>query len=348
MNILVVDDERVQIESVKRGLKSKGHKVLEALSAEEALKYLNNGTKVDLILTDYSMPKMNGLELLKKIRKVHGSLPVIMMTAYAEKNLVIEALRNRCDSFMEKPFTVDQLIREIESARMRMIQNTDSDQLSELIPEFLHQINNPLMSILGSAELAMLALDSEEAVKKFINDIIEATKKIRMINKQLLTLGQTTDDKIEKVNMIGLLDECLNMFRGLLALKGVSVEKDFGGHELCLFGDKFALEQLFKNLILNAIDSMDGRHEKLLKVRAAANKNTSSVSIYIEDAGCGIPSESIDKIFTPYFTRKEGGTGLGLTIVKRIVEKHRGVIRVCSQVGKGTTLKVSFPGNCGS
>jgi len=115
MNILVVDDDMVQIESLRRGLRSQGHQVLGALSGAEALRRFthSNTTKIDLVLSDYLMPGMNGIELLKKIRKNYGPLPVILMTAYGDRDLVIEALRNRCDSFIEKPFTLDQLMQEI-------------------------------------------------------------------------------------------------------------------------------------------------------------------------------------------------------------------------------------------
>jgi CheY-like chemotaxis protein len=116
MNILVVDDDALQLETLRRGLKNKGYQVLEALSGEEALRRFarSNMGKIDLVLSDYLMPGMNGIELVKKIRQHYSSLPVILMTAYGEKELVIEALRNRCDSFIEKPFTLDQLIQEIE------------------------------------------------------------------------------------------------------------------------------------------------------------------------------------------------------------------------------------------
>jgi len=343
MNILIVDDEKVQLESLKRGLGSKGHMVAEAFSAEDALIHLSNGAKIDLVITDYAMPGMNGLELLKKVRENHGNLPVIMMTAYGEKSLVIDALRNRCDCFIEKPFTLDQLMREIERARIHIIRNTNTDQLSELVPEFVHQINNPLMAILGSAELAMGKKNDAEAAKKYITGIITATEKIQAINKELLGLGRSAKGEIEKVDIKVLLDDCLSMFEDLLLLKGVSMEKDLGGSDLRVLGNKFGLEQVFKNLILNAIDSMDGRPEKLLRIKAAADKKTSSVLIHIEDTGGGIPAESVDKIFTPYFSSKKHGTGLGLQVVKRVVEKSRGEIRVQSEVGKGTTFKVSLP-----
>lgn len=115
MNILVVDDEKVQIETLRRALRSKGYQVFEALNAIEALDQLESMTyRIDMVLTDYIMPGKDGIELLKKIRKKCGELPVIIMTAYGEKAMLIDAIRNRCDGFIEKPFNVDQLINEIQ------------------------------------------------------------------------------------------------------------------------------------------------------------------------------------------------------------------------------------------
>jgi two-component system sensor histidine kinase/response regulator len=116
MNVLVVDNDMVQLESLRRGLRTRGYQVIEASSSEEVLKHFTHSdmTTVDLILSDYVMPRLNGIELLKKIRQNHSSLPFILMTAYGDKDLVIEALRNRCNGFIEKPFTLDQLMEEIE------------------------------------------------------------------------------------------------------------------------------------------------------------------------------------------------------------------------------------------
>ena len=116
MNVLVVDDDRVQLETLRRGLRSKGYHVFEALDGNEALKnlLLAASNRIDLVLSDYVMPGMNGIQLLKEIRRDYRSMPVILMTAFGERDLVIEALRNRCDGFIEKPFTLDQLVEEIE------------------------------------------------------------------------------------------------------------------------------------------------------------------------------------------------------------------------------------------
>ncbi len=344
MNILIVDDETEQLNSLRVGLKSKGFKVFEALNAAAALKQLNNDAmKIGIVLTDYSMPGMDGIELLKEIREKNKALPVIIMTAYGGKDLVIKALRNHCDSFIEKPFTIDELIHEIQRAGAWMVQNTNSHRLAELTPKFVHQINNPLMAIFGSAELGLLELGDTEAIKKRLNGILKATKKIQKINKQMIELGRSTPDEMEMVEIEAILVDCLNMFADLFTFKGISVEKDLNDHHLSILGRKFDLEQLFKNLILNAIDSMDGRPKKRLNIRSKMDRVASSISVYIEDSGCGIPEESMDKIFTPYFTSKREGTGLGLLVVKGIIEKHMGGIEVKSQIGKGTIFMVNFP-----
>ena len=115
MRILVVDDDITLLESIGRGLRSKGYQVIEAQSAEEALKHihLDNESAIDLILADYIMPGMTGIDLLEKVRKKQSSLPVIIMTAHWRKQVVIDAMRKSCNSFIEKPFTLEKLLKEI-------------------------------------------------------------------------------------------------------------------------------------------------------------------------------------------------------------------------------------------
>lgn len=115
MNILIIDDNPEQLTSIELSLKIKGHTVFIAEAGKEALNKLKDKYFViDMVVTDYAMPKMNGLELLSKIRKKDPLLPVVIMTAYGEKELLVQALRSGCDGFIEKPFTPDQLLSEIE------------------------------------------------------------------------------------------------------------------------------------------------------------------------------------------------------------------------------------------
>jgi two-component system, NtrC family, response regulator AtoC len=123
VNMLIVDNEIVQVENLRIGLSIRGHHVLFAMSGHEALNLIEkNALGIELVITDYAMPGINGIEFLQNIRWRHGRLPVILMTAYRQRNIVLDALRNQCNGFIDKPFTLDQLINEIDRV-MADVQN---------------------------------------------------------------------------------------------------------------------------------------------------------------------------------------------------------------------------------
>jgi DNA-binding NtrC family response regulator len=115
VNILIVDDEIDQLESLRRGLKSKGYGVFEALNADDALQIMEQKiSDIALLLTDYIMPGKDGIELLYEVRSKYGTFPVIMMSAYRTTDLLNSINKNVCDSFIQKPFTLSHLMVEIE------------------------------------------------------------------------------------------------------------------------------------------------------------------------------------------------------------------------------------------
>lgn len=126
MKILLVDDDTIQVESLMLGLKSRGYQVRGTSSVEDALSCIEEEA-FDLVVTDFYMPGSSGLELLRSLREKSIRLPVIMMTGYADKDLVIDALHSRCDAFIEKPFTLDHLVRIIEKV------TSDNAEMSNLI-----------------------------------------------------------------------------------------------------------------------------------------------------------------------------------------------------------------------
>jgi signal transduction histidine kinase len=344
MSILVVDDEAVMVESIRIGLESSGYHVLRAFGANQALDVLNGGGhNIDLIVTDYLMPKMNGLDLLVAVRKRYPTLPVIIMTAYAETSLVIEAMKNHCDSFIEKPFSPDQLVVEIERIKLHQLQNTRSCDLHQILPKIVHQINNPLLSISGFAELIQMNIGDADRLQIYTEKILSAVKQIGLINKEIMNAGQMEESKCEPVELDALLEGCLGMFQCMFILKGVQVESKIRVQGLQVLGDQFGLEQVFKNLILNAVDAMDGRADKTLTVTVTSLPGPAFVEVTVEDTGCGVREELLDKIFEPYFTDKSQGNGLGLVVIKNTVEKHGGKVLVKSQVGVGTRFIVRLP-----
>ncbi|MBI4776086.1 MAG: response regulator [Deltaproteobacteria bacterium] len=345
MVLLVVDDEAVQLESLRRGLRSKGYDFVGAKSGQEALDVLKSvaGEGVGMVITDYAMPDMNGIELLNRVRSVRKTLPFILMTAYGDKQIVINALRSGCQGYIEKPFTLEQLLDEIQRTVVISGQEETHQELCERVQKLVHQINNPLVCIIGSAELASCHIDDSEVIKKNIHRILESTDRISKINEEILKLGRKDIDKSTLVDINGLLEECLSMFNGLMILKGIELKKELTLGEVNLFADKFGLQQLFNNILLNAIDAMEGKVGKTLRVTTSIDKNRSFISACIEDTGCGIPENAIETIFSPYVTTKDKGTGLGLAVAKNVVEKHDGRIDVESQPGKGTLFRITLP-----
>ncbi len=114
MKILIIDDDPNQLFSLELSLKSNGYSVMTAPGAQESLALIHrHAADMDVILTDYSMPGMNGLALLEHIRQGYPQLPVILMSAYGSKELILDALRKGCAGFIEKPFTMEQLLSEL-------------------------------------------------------------------------------------------------------------------------------------------------------------------------------------------------------------------------------------------
>ena len=127
MNILFVDDEMDQLQGLRIGMRSRGYHVLETLTAEQAMEHLKNTKiKIDMVVIDYILPGMDGMEFVRAIRKKDKILPIIFMTGYGRENLDVDAFRSGCNGYIEKPFTLDELIIEIKRIKNAMIPKEDN------------------------------------------------------------------------------------------------------------------------------------------------------------------------------------------------------------------------------
>jgi DNA-binding NtrC family response regulator len=191
MRILVVDDEIMQLQNLKIGLHTEGHSVVTAQSVDEALDQVKKADAVpfDLIITDYLMPDISGMDLLKALREKEPFIPVILMTAYGKKDLVIEAMQHQCSGFIEKPFSLEQMAIEIARIKKHKLRNESPQALDKHLAQIVHQINNSLMCITGNAQLALHFQTDSEAVNRRLEAIITATDKIVEINNKILNRG---------------------------------------------------------------------------------------------------------------------------------------------------------------
>lgn len=343
MEILIVDDERDLLESLRRGLNCLHHKTREVTSADAALKVLQASSSIDLVLTDHAMPGMSGMDLAEWIHREKADLPVIIMTAFGDKEMVIRTLKNRWRGYIEKPFTLKELTEEIK--RVTSNGNHSNDRFSDTFSRLVHQINNPLMAIMGSAELS-LAKDgvqlSREGQER-LHNIITAAQRINAINQKIMEFGKVIDEPSVTVDIGVLLSQCIKMNGDLIQLKKIELqwlEQEKGCFALC---SAFALEQVFKNLLLNAIEAMERRDTRVLTVGVAKRPATDQVAVRIEDTGGGIAHDKLHRIFDPYYTGKPSGTGIGLSVVKSIVDQYHGSVKVDSKPGEGVCFTVLLP-----
>lgn len=216
-----------------------------------------------------------------------------------------------------------------------------------------HEINNPLTAILGFAEglkrrNAKLkgAIDDElhADFKEYTETIIKECLRCRDIVQTLLTFSRPTVASVGQVDLNQCVTDTLFILKHhFKEHRDLSVKTELQDNLPAILGDESQLKQVIINLLTNAFDATDAGGRILIKTLA---EEDASVTLIIEDNGCGIPLELQDKLFEPFFTTKPvgKGIGIGLSTCYSIVNNHRGEISVTSAVGKGSAFRVSLPG----
>ena len=232
-------------------------------------------------------------------------------------------------------------ITEEQRLQEQLIQSEKLAGIGVLASGVAHEINNPLSGIIGMAEIA---LEEEDPSKKisYLTDILDCGQRINEIVKGLRSYSRAAKkEEFGQVDLNGVLEESLKMVQ--LATKASSVEviKEFQTSER-IQANIGEIQQVFTNLITNAFQAMDGKGGKLV---LATRASEDFVEVRISDNGMGIPQKYINQIFDAFFTTKNPGegTGLGLNIVYRIVNKYEGTIDVESREQMGTTFTIKFP-----
>jgi len=203
-----------------------------------------------------------------------------------------------------------------------------------------HDINNPMYIILGLAEF-QLEEDNLQKLREYARDILVAGKEINKLCRGLTEYArQSSAGDLIRVDLHETVEKALSIAKHATNPRQLSVEKEFSC-PIQIMARSEELLQVFVNLLINAIHAMEGAGQLTLSSSCDNGKGF----IAISDTGSGIPSDIVDKIFDPFFTTKPPGkgTGLGLHSVRAIVHKLQGELSVNSEVGKGTTFRMTFP-----
>ncbi|MBN2105544.1 PAS domain S-box protein [bacterium] len=213
----------------------------------------------------------------------------------------------------------------------------------QLVAQLVHELRNPLSSI----KMGLTTLYSRSSIIEKDRRIIEVTLRevthLERMMKDLLAYAKPETLKFVPHQINTILEQTLEKMQAQLEAVRCEVISEYGENLPCVPVDMERMIQVLANVILNAQQaSTEGGH---LLVQSSFCQQKNCVSVTIRDFGEGIAPDQIEHIFKPFFSRREGGTGLGLSVVKAIVEAHGGEVSVQSDAGKGTTVKIDLPEN---
>ncbi len=254
-------------------------------------------------------------------------------------------------------FIIKMIRRRDEKARLlndQLMQSSKLASIGELSAKVAHELNSPLGGILIYSNLLLEDMPPEDPRRNDLEEIVEQTLRCKEIVKDLLefsrqsnhrrlpcSLNQSIRQAVELLSKQALIQSPL--FLGPIVQEGVRVIQELDPDLPLINADPNRMNQVLVNLIINAVDAMEGKG--VLTLRTFQEPLEKKIVLEVSDTGVGIPSENLSKIFEPFFTTKEvgKGTGLGLSTVYGIVREHGGTIDVQSVVGKGTTFILKFP-----
>lgn len=236
---------------------------------------------------------------------------------------------------------------ESERAQLRLERNHLARLLAvnEISTSLAHEINQPLGAILNNAEAARILLsragDGREAVPEIIDDIIRDAQRAGDVIRKVRSVVKKSDASFERLPVIPLIDETLEILRNNLALHNVSLRLELEPDVTDVRGDRVRLQQVLLNLVTNALDAMKEAPTRILAV-GTAMAGPDTVTVSVGDSGPGIPEARREAIFQPFITTKKDGLGLGLAICRSIVEEHGGRIWVENDPAGGARFSFSL------
>jgi nitrogen fixation/metabolism regulation signal transduction histidine kinase len=231
---------------------------------------------------------------------------------------------------------------ELQNAAKKLAKSERESAWREMAQQVAHEIKNPLTPMKLSIQQMLRVYDpndtqSTEKVKRVLNSIIEQIDGMTRIANEFSRFAKMPDPNKKNIDLILLIENTVSFFEAEenITFNLISAEK-----QLFMNIDKKQWVQVFNNLFQNAIHALDGKKNGEISIRVSKENN--SVFIDIADNGSGISKQEQEKLFIPYFTTKSSGTGIGLSMVKQIIENHDGEISFVSELNKGTTFRIKM------
>jgi len=369
--ILVIDDELGIREGCRRVLAPLGYSVEVAENGAEGLRKVREWNP-DLVLLDVMMPDITGIDLLDPIHAHDPDIVCIIITGYATVELAVQAVKRGAYDFISKPFSADTLILAVhqglerrrlvlESKRMQALEaeaqelaraKEELERLDKMKSAFMltvaHELRAPVAAIQGYLRLILDGYADPDKQREMLERSDQRASELLALIEDLLALARVKDAAPEEKRVPVPVGDVLKQVADLLQVEAAKKRIAFSVRAEAnptVLATRDHIRQLWTNLISNAIRyTPEGG-----SVSASLAVRDGMVEGVVEDTGIGIAAEDLPRIFDEFYrtrTAKEmvsGGTGLGLPIVKRIVETYGGNISVESEVGKGSRFTFRLP-----
>jgi signal transduction histidine kinase len=357
--VLIIDDEEAMRDSCSQILVRDHYRVETAKDGATGIQ-LTRALRPAVVIVDLKMPGMSGFEVLESLPAIDPHIVAVVITGYATVDSAVEAMKKGAHDFLPKPFTPEALriiiARGLERRRLVLeaeVLRREKQLLEEnFVTMVSHQLRSPLVSIQQSFEvmLAGLAGATDDRLKEMIHKVNERLNGlIRLIN-DWLDLARVEQGRFvgefQLLDVRKILDRLVDLMTPSARERGIFVEwAGSSGPAFEVLADEQGLEQVFGNLINNAIRYNKPQGRVRIDLRAEAD----SVVVEIQDTGIGIAREHLPLVFEQFFRvgrpgdKTTKGSGLGLSIAKKLVEAHHGRIEVQSELGVGTSFTVRLP-----
>jgi len=365
--VLLADDEEDIRDVLRISLSDMGYKVYSAQNGEEALQIFQTVMPM-IVITDIKMPGMDGIELLKKIKRENPDTEVIMITGHGDMELAIKSLKYKAVDFITKPINVDALEISVSRAREKVImkqklqeytenlerliqEKTElQDHLSSLglmIGSISHGIKGLLTGLDGGMYLLNTGFSTENSdrIREGWDIVRFMVERIRKMILDILFYAKKRELNWEQINAVGFAEDVARVVEPKIKNHGIEFVRDFeesvGGLEI----DAGYIHAAMVNILDNAVDAClkdksKDSHKIVFSVRQAEN----FILFDISDNGIGMKQETVEKLFRLFFSTKGSkGTGFGLFISNQIIQQHGGSISVKSSPNKGTTFTIRIP-----
>jgi two-component system sensor histidine kinase/response regulator len=360
--ILVVDDQPINVQLLKRKLEREGIQVATAYTGQEALEIVKR-EQPDLILLDVMMPDMDGIEVCQRLQENEDtrSIPVIFITARSSKEGKLEGLGVGAVDYITKPIDLDETLARVQTQLRFVVINREMIELQSRLVEarrtatigaitqgIAHNLNNLLGVVMGYLDLVKSHCDKPNDVKDNARQAEIAAQRIITIIKQLSSVAGKGPVSLVKCNLQHLLEGSVLRYQADNEItEAVTITNPLG--DLIFETHVEAFEDAVAKILINAWESYDGLKVKTHPISITTRlverpREGEFVEIRIEDHGSGVDPKIRDSMFEPFVsTKRTVGVGMGLTIARHTFQSMGGEVVLLNRPGGGTSAVLLHP-----